>query len=297
MKLGIVGTDNTHALGFSRLVNIDQRLGADVRVVAIFGSDREQAESIARTAAINQVAASPEAMVPEVDAAIIVDRDGGLHRGHAAPFLAAGMPVLVDKPLATSVADAEAILKMARKTGSPLTSYSSLRWCTGTRKLQAELRSFGSKRLAVVSGPCDIHSQYGGHFFYGIHIVEISLALFPGTIGRLRAVQGSHVVTVVMESEDGPMITLHLLDPSGTGDAWSYPFHASVFGTTGFAAAPIENEADLYQALNRFLGMIETGKPVLSDEEMLEPIRVLEAVSGSLADSGGEVAVHGIDGR
>ena len=291
MRIGIVGSDNSHALGFSRLVNIEKRFGPDIRVTMISGSDQSEANAIAQEAGIDTVVVSPEEMVPEIDAGIIVDRDGGLHRVHAEPFITAAVPLLIDKPLATTVADAVAILQLAREARSLLTSYSSLRWCEGTRSLQSDLSDFGLIPYVGVSGPCDLESPYGGHFFYGIHLAEIALTLFPGPVRRVRVVRSAGVAIVVLQRDDPPLITLNLLDPSSAGGDARFPFHVTAFGTKRHAARDIQTEPDLYQALSRFLTMVDSGVEPLSSEEMLEPIRVLEAVSDSLHEGGAEVSV------
>lgn len=291
LRLGIVGSDNSHALGFARLANIEQRFGDDVRVSAISSSDREEAGLVANEAQIDEVVGGPDELLGRVQAAIIVDRDGGLHREHAEPLLAAGLPVLVDKPLATTVPDAAAILRRAQETGSLVTSYSSLRWCDGTRALKEQVPKLGTVRLAEVSGPCDIHSPYGGHFFYGIHLAEIALALVPGPVQRARVVESSGVTTAFLRREGGPVIVLHLLAPTEGGARAHFPFYALLMGTESHVEREIQTDPDLYQALGRFLDMVNSRQRPLSDQEMLEPVCVLEAIGRSLAAGGDEVAV------
>lgn len=74
------------------------------------------------------------------------DRHGGLHRAHAVPFLAEGLPVFVDKPLACTEADALAIVAAAREYDAPLTSSSAVRWVPDTDKLAAEAASLPAAR-------------------------------------------------------------------------------------------------------------------------------------------------------
>jgi predicted dehydrogenase len=291
MQLGIVGSDNSHALGFARTANTEERFGPDVRFTMISSPDAEQANAVAAEGKIDEVVPAPEQMVGKVDAVVVVDRDGALHREHAVPFLAVGTPVLVDKPLATTVADAVATLESAGNGHSLVTSYSSLRWCEDTRTLGSRLGDVGSARLVDVSGPCDLRSPYGGHFFYGIHLAEIALTLFPGPVASVQVASSNGIATAILRRDAGPVMMLNLLDPTGGESPFRFPFFASVIGTNGYAATNIQSNPDLYQSLARFLQMIETGEPPLTTDEMLEPIRVLEAVSRSLDASGAEVPV------
>ncbi len=57
--------------------------------------------------------------VPDLDGVIILSPDY-LHREHACSFLHAGVPVYLEKPIATSISDADAILDTARRTGTKL---------------------------------------------------------------------------------------------------------------------------------------------------------------------------------
>ena len=187
MRIGIVGSDNSHALGFCKETNIDQRFGPDVAVVAICGGDYQQASDVAGAGSVPEVLHAPEEMIGKVDAVIVVDRHGGKHLEHARPFLVRGIPVLVDKPMATTVRDATAILAAAHEGGAAIASYSSCRWYENVQSLRDKIDGYGSVRTLIVSGPCDVNSEYAGHFFYGIHTTEIALTLFPGGVRSVQA--------------------------------------------------------------------------------------------------------------
>lgn len=291
MHLGIVGSDNSHALGFAKTANVKNQFGPNVRFTMISSSDTEQASSVASEGMIDEVVGRPEDMVGRVDAVVVVDRDGGLHREHAMPFLASGTPVLIDKPLATNVDDAVATLAFAEKAHALVTSYSSLRWCDDVRAIGSNLRDIGSPRLLEVSGPCDLCSPYGGHFFYGIHLAEIALTLFPGPIRSVQVLRSAGVATAILRRDSGPVAMLNMLDPTAGETPAKFPFFVTVIGTSGYEASNVQTNPDLDQALARFLKMIDTGEPPVSAEEMLEPIRVLESISRSLESSGAEVPV------
>ncbi len=71
------------------------------------------------------------------------------HREHAVPALERGIPVLLEKPMATSVADAEAIIEAARKSGAKLMIAYRLHCEPGTLDAIGRVRSgeFGDVRL------------------------------------------------------------------------------------------------------------------------------------------------------
>ncbi|MHB1104601.1 MAG: Gfo/Idh/MocA family oxidoreductase [Devosia sp.] len=104
------------------------------------GSDVARTRELARQFAVPHAGTGPGDLAGRVDAVIVGDRHGALHREHAVPHLVAGLPVFVDKPPACSVADAEAMLEAAAKSGAPLLSGSALRWQADTAVLESRMR-------------------------------------------------------------------------------------------------------------------------------------------------------------
>ena len=111
-RIGIIGTENSHVDHFIRFLNTEQRHPGN-RVVALAGGPTDRNAALSETGGIEIVVDEPSDLIGRVDAAIVSSRDGRHHRKQAEPLLAAGLPVLVDKPLAASVDDAQAILAAA----------------------------------------------------------------------------------------------------------------------------------------------------------------------------------------
>lgn len=72
---------------------------AGARVTHVWCDDRADAEGVARAAGIEHVAACAEDVIGAVDAVIIATDIGGEHVERARPFIEAGVPVFIDKPL------------------------------------------------------------------------------------------------------------------------------------------------------------------------------------------------------
>src|SRR5690242_13046878 len=109
LRIALVGTENSHAREIIRHLNTHPISDA-ARIVALVGADDEHNQALLAAGNITRLVPTSQELIGSVDALIVTNRDGALHRGHAVPFLDAGLPVWVDKPLAASTADARAIL-------------------------------------------------------------------------------------------------------------------------------------------------------------------------------------------
>ncbi len=71
-------------------------------VTHLWTDDPAAAQDVARASLIPNIVSSPEDVIGEVDAVLISTDDGFDHVRRARPFVEAGLPVFIDKPLATS---------------------------------------------------------------------------------------------------------------------------------------------------------------------------------------------------
>ncbi|GAA1561204.1 hypothetical protein GCM10009804_17570 [Kribbella hippodromi] len=274
LRVALVGTENSHADEIIRHLNVEE-VADTARIVTLVGADDERNRALAAAGGITEIVPTSAELIGSVDALIATNRDGALHREHAVPFLEAGIPVWVDKPLAASTADARAILAAAERSGTPVTSYSAVRWVADADALVAEAAAIGELQAVTVTGPADPDSEYSGIFFYGIHAADLAQRLAPGEPEAV-AVERVGSTVVVRYRCDGVLVTLQLVKP--TEDA-RVPFHAEVVGRTGLASRDIRLDADyVVPGLQVFLKMLTTGEQPLANNTMLAPITVLEQV-------------------
>jgi len=123
LRVGVIGTGNigtAHALSLTREVS-----GA--RVVAVYDLDGDRADAVAQDVGAD-VYPSPEAVIagPEVDAVLIANPDD-LHAEQALECLRAGKPMLLEKPLAPTVAEARAVLDAEVSVGHRLITLGFMR--------------------------------------------------------------------------------------------------------------------------------------------------------------------------
>ena len=278
MRIGIIGTENSHGDHIIDHLNVRKAAG-EARIVALSGGRSERNETLAGKGGIDQIVDQYTDLLGLVDAVIITDRHGGLHREHATPFLAEGLPVFVDKPLACTVEDAQAIIDTALAHDAPLTSSSALRWIPDTDALAARTELSGPPLVVVTSGPADPGSEHGGIFFYGIHPVDVALRLAPGEISAVRTDTTAGTVTASFTA--GPTrVVVNFVKPVG---GTQIPFHGLTITRDTVTEQTLTLAEDYcVPGLEAFLEMAKTRRPPICYPDLLRPIQVLESVARAL---------------
>lgn len=282
-RIGVVGTENSHVDHFVRFLNIEHRHGA-ARVVALAGGDSERNQALAEAGGIDTIVESAGDLAGLADAVIVSSRDGRSHRADAVPLLEAGIPVLVDKPLAASATDAEAIVAAARRGGVPLVSASALRFVPEMAALTAAPDRIGPLTAVQVTGPADPASPHAGLYYYGVHHAEAALQVI-GEPGARSPADPVHVqragIAVVATTTVADVHVVLTFVPAAESQA--VPFHVTAVGTRGIETYPLTLGPD-YNApvLDRFLRAVEDGVSPVADDALLAPIVLLDAITARL---------------
>lgn len=287
IRIGIVGSDNSHAIAFSKITNLPEGVNGlkveDVKVVAIWGFERKRTEEVASVGNIPEIVNYPEDMIGKVDAVMVVLRDGALHYKFSKPFIEARIPTFIDKPLETSIDNARRIIELAKEKGTLITSFSTLRYDEPVERFKEDLSSKGPLTTGFVCGPADATSEYQGIFFYGVHIVELCQEIFGSGIEKVLAVNHYNNIAVTLTYSDERIVELLMM-----GNA-VYTFTISAFGKNGWSYWDgKQSPSPYYYGLLKFIEMIKSSKPVIEYDKLLEVIAVLKAIEISY-QSGTEV--------
>lgn len=158
----------------------------DVRLVAVVDRNRQRAEEIAAAAGTTALSDASE-LAGQVDA-VTIAVPTELHHDIAMPFLRAGVPVLVEKPMARTLAEADAMIDAAAATGVALAVGHTERFNPAVetaRGLLVDPRFIEVHRLGTFpERSLDIDVV----FDLMIHDLDVVLSLVPAEVEAIEAV-------------------------------------------------------------------------------------------------------------
>ena len=138
------------------------------RVTCVYCNERKDAEHVAKLSLIPEVVDTPEEMIGKVDAVIIATDIGSEHVERARPFMEAGIPLFIDKPLCDNYEDL-CFFREAAAKGVKFCSSSSMRYCKEFIPFQnGRIREVGIPRLMTIN-MCKSWEAYGIHALEAIY--------------------------------------------------------------------------------------------------------------------------------
>lgn len=298
VRVGIIGLDTSHVVQFTQLLNVAERSDRvpGARVVAAFPQgSRDIESSVARVPEYTnqlrdlgvEIVPSIEELLGKVDAVMLESNDGRVHLEQAAPVLAAGKRLFIDKPMTASLADAIAIFTLAREHGTPVFSSSSLRFAPGTQAVRGG--SIGDVLGCDIYSPLVIEPTHPDLFWYGIHGCEsLFTVMGPGcqTVRRTTTPEADVVVGVWEGGRIGTYRGLRNGKKSYGGTA---------FGTRAVAAAGDKvGYGPLVAEIVRFF---QTGESPVPERETIELLAFMEAADESRRLDGATVALADVIAR
>ena len=276
LRIGIIGAENSHTIGFGKMFNIDKKF-PEAEVKYVWGETEEFARNAAEKGNIPHIVKDPEEMLGEIDALIVDHRHAQYHLKAATPFIKEGIPTFIDKPFCYRAAEGEEFLELARKHGTPVTSYSTIAYSASTFDIKEQAESMGKINQVVRSGPVEMDSKYGGIFFYGVHIVQALMNMFGEDIERVRVTRKGQTGSANLVYKNGLFATLIFKNISR---GWE------TFVETEDGLIELKSrveESDPAICYTDMVEMFRTGKEPRSYASILNCVRVLEALEKSVA--------------
>ncbi|WP_020575576.1 Gfo/Idh/MocA family protein [Actinopolymorpha alba] len=285
LRVGLVGVNTSHAGAYARLLN-ERGVVEGARVAWVWGgelrSDQPDAATLAERYDIPHVATEPTERLSETDLVLVVDDTGGgaHHVPLARPFVDAGIPAFLDKPMAVDLAEAKELFALAAKRSTPVTSSSALRFAVELDAERERLAALGALSSVVSVGP-------GEWYYYGVHAVEQLYAVAGAGVEWVqRFTWPDRDVAVLSYADGGPSAVVQTLRDA------SYAFHITAYGKEDLHAVRIADFDGFYTGQVRAAAeMARTGTPPIAPEETLELLAVLRAGVLSAERDGARVRV------
>jgi predicted dehydrogenase len=272
-RIGIIGAENSHTAAVAREINVAQAFPG-FQVTHVWGETEAFARKAAADGQIPNIVARPEEMLGQVDGVMVDHRNGQYHLAAVLPFVQAGIPTFVDKPLSTSLAEAKRFLKLRRRLGVPVTTLSAVPHQACIAEIRQRIAAIGTLRCLHLHGPGDPLSPYGGIFFYGIHQADLAVALLGTDAISVTAGMNGKAFTAVISFPGDVTATISMPGPDSVKD-----FSLSAAGTAGSFEQRIVWDANVYRVTTGlFTQMFATGREPFDDARMLAPIALLEAM-------------------
>lgn len=286
LRLGIIGTDTSHAVAFASVLNDpaakNHVVGA--RIVSAFkGGSPDIEESRSRVErfaneleqkfAVHFVSSISQ-MCEAVDGILVESLDGRVHLAQVKEAVKCHKPLFIDKPLASSLRDALEIARVAKEGNVPWFSASSLRF--------SEVDALKEKPLngAVVWGPGPTEEHHELDLaWYGIHAAEMLYTMMgPGCSEVTRTTsEGADVVTC--RWKDGRLGTMRIDRPYSK-------FGAVAFRSKNQVDVLPDIKVDYVPLVRQIVQFVATGQSPVSNSETLEIFQMMEAAQKSKREGG-----------
>ena len=289
IKVGLVDFDTSHVLQFTKRFNHldieeDQWVEGAQVVAGCPGQSRHSPERVPEyTEQLKaygvEILEKPENLIGKIDAVCIESNDGTVHLERATPFVEAGIPCYIDKPLEISLENAKQLMRLAQKHSVPTFSSSSLRFCPEVQDVLSD-ESVGQILSANAYSPASEHAINPGLFNYGIHGVEILYTLMGQGCTKLSCAytEGGEVVTGFWGDE-----RLGVMRGTRAG-AHSYGF--TVWGDKGVKQSGISTQFIYRELCKEIVKMFETGETPIDPLITLEIVAFIDAAIKSREQNG-----------
>lgn len=290
IRIGLIGLDTSHVSAFARVLNNakDREHISGARIVAGYPGGSDDFElSVSRVQGYTdelrnqhevQILDTPEAVAEASELVFITAVDARQHLELVRRTIKYGRPIFIDKPIATSLADAKEIFRLGAEAGVPVMSCSSLRYAPSLQAALANApKSIGEIVGCDVFGPMQIQPVLPGLFWYGVHMVEIIYTILGTGCVEVKATT----------TDDFDLITARW------GDGRTALFRGARRGHSKFGAIlhgekkpqyvdPYAGKQSYYASmLEAILRTLPEGKSDIPPETTLEIVRFMEAANES----------------
>lgn len=233
------------------------------KVTHVWTQDPSISSHIAAAARIPNVAGQIDDMIGSVDAVLLARDDAENHEKFAVPFLKAGLPIYIDKPLALSIDAAQRLYALQRRPGQIFTC-SALRYAHELHVSAADRAEIGEIVYVDACAPKDWDK-------YSVHVIEPLLAI----VGWDATAVGTHSGKTRHLDLRWPTGTTGRVSTTGTENS---PFALRIFGTNCWRKLEVSDTFFAFRsALAAFTDIVRGAAPPQDPSEPLAVVRMIES--------------------
>jgi len=228
------------------------------RVTHVWADDPKDAEHVAKCSLIPNVAASATDVIGQVDAVIVATDKGHEHVERCRPFVEAGLPVFVDKPLVDNAADLKTFNAWVAD-GRAILSSSCMRYAKEFLPYRLSTYDLGELRyVSITTGKTWER--------YGIHALEaVYPILGPGFLSARNSGTLERNVVHFKHRCGADVVVVANMDMYGAFGV------LNLCGTRDNAQARVKDTFYAFQTqLKAFIGYLRTGRRPFPHEETEE---------------------------
>lgn len=235
------------------------------KVTHVWTQDAILSRNIAEACLIPNIVTRYTDLIGQVDAVLLARDDSENHLMYATPFLQAGLPIYIDKPLALTVVEAKNLLSLQKFPGQ-IFSCSALRYAAELKFKDDQEKIIGEIRSIHAFTPKDWNR-------YSIHVIEPLLQLIPkrGKIVRHSQWVNADRTLLTIDFLSGINVQINTLGVSNS------PICLRVIGADGWCDFFFTDSFSAFRnALQDFVLGVLNSDVRISSEHMLEAIELVE---------------------
>ena len=255
---------------------------AKITHICTTGEGDFTAEHVARCSLIPNVVSEPEDVIGEVDAVIVATDIGSEHVRRCRPFIEAGLPVFIDKPMVDKAEDLATFNRWVEE-GRALMSSSSMRYTKEFLPYRLSTNNLGKLRFGSITTSKKWET-------YGIHALEAIYPIFgPGFISARNTGTRERNVVHFTHSCGADVIVI------ASGDMHGGFGLLTLAGTEGSDQLVIKDSFYAFrEQLLSFIGYLRTGVRPFPYSETEELMRMVIAGIMSREAGGSEILLQDI---
>jgi hypothetical protein len=199
-------------------------------------------EYVAKASNIENIVDDYHELIGKVDGILLARDDPENHKQFATPFIEAGLPIYIDKPIATDIEQLKYFKELERHSGQ-IFSCSALRYAKEYLLTPEELKEIGTIQFI------DAYTMKSWEK-YAVHLIDpvIKNYLYENSIVEMKKMKILDKTSVSVEWDNGMITRFNTFEKTYT------PMKLTLYGTKGNKILVFKNSFNAFKtALNEFV--------------------------------------------